>query len=168
MWSVFVGGCRFLSGLVIFEETSVFLKKHDFFKKWPKGPPFFVKIRRHCFTFLKVYDFVYHIIHRYEHASGCTLHVLFFMFYNRYFINKLARMNGIFWKPWTPVLQNIDGYEKTRHFFKTWLFVKSVIVTRHFFPKIKILSGVVVFQKIRGLIFLKIFWGKNNPKFLKF
>ena len=77
-------------------------------------------------------------------------------------------MDDIFWKPRTPVLQNIDGYEKTRHFFKNMTFRK---IGHHYpalFPKIKILSGVVVFQKIRGPIFPKIFWGKNNPEFLKF
>ena len=77
-------------------------------------------------------------------------------------------MDDIFWKPWTPVLQNIDGYEKTRHFFKNMTFRKIGYHYPTLFPKIKISSGVVIFQKIRGLIFLKIFWGKNNPKFLKF
>ena len=77
-------------------------------------------------------------------------------------------MDDIFWKPWVSVLQNIDGYEKIRHFFKNMTFCKSGRPYPALFPKIKILSGVVVFQKIWGPIFPKIFWGKNNPKFLKF
>ena len=74
-------------------------------------------------------------------------------------------MDDIFWKPRAPVLQNIDGYEKTRHFFKNMTFCKIGHHYPSLFPKIKILSGVVVFQKIRDPVFLKIFWGEKSKIF---
>ena len=51
------------------------------------------------------------------------------------FTKKFLRVNDIFRKPGTPVLQNIDGYEKTRHFLKNKTLHKIDRRCPSLFPK---------------------------------
>ena len=70
-------------------------------------------------------------------------------------------MDDILWKPRTPVLQNIDGYEKTRHFFKNMTFRKSGRHYQALFPKIKIFVGGGRFPENPGSHFPKNFLGEK-------
>ena len=77
------------------------------------------------------------------------------------FTKKFLRVDAIFRKPGAPVLQNIDGYEKTRHFLKNKTFHKIARRYPSFFPKNKNFVRSGRFPENPGVLFPKNFLGEK-------
>ena len=77
------------------------------------------------------------------------------------FTKKFLRVDDIFRKPRTPVLQNIDGYEKTRHFLKNRTFRKIDRRYPSLFPKNKNFVRGGRFPENPGSYFPKNFLGEK-------